>query len=145
MRLVHYIVSFQTTECRCVFCNEDTGACDCPKNTVGPNCELCLQGTYGHDPILGCQNCECERNGVIDGNVACDAKTGQCSCKPSHTGRQCNKCSIGYYNYPLCQKCDQCDSRGVDKRLCDADSGQCFCKVRSCSIQIGRASCRERV
>ncbi|XP_068678125.1 laminin subunit alpha-like [Montipora foliosa] len=115
-------------QCRCVYCNEITGACDCPTNTVGPNCELCLQGSYGHDPIFGCKDCECERNGVIDGNLACDAKTGQCICRPSHTGRQCDKCATGYYNYPLCQKCELCDERGVDKRVCDADNGKCFCK-----------------
>lgn len=121
---------FDTSECRCVFCNEFNGACDCPPNTVGPNCEFCLQGTCCYDPILGCQDCGCERFGVKGGDIACNPNTGQCNCKPSHTGKKCNKCATGYYDYPLCQKCDACDPRGVDSRICDSNDGTCFCKVR---------------
>ena len=68
---------------------------------------------------------------MVGNNIACNPNTGQCNCKPSHTGKKCKKCAVGYFNYPLCQKCESCDPRGVDSRICDSSGGTCFCKVSS--------------
>lgn len=105
-----------------------TGQCDCPPNTVGLNCELCLRGTFGYDPLLGCQECKCHDFGVVNGDIVCDAKAGQCTCKPSHGGRRCDQCAVGYHGFPHCQKCS-CDSKGVNSSVCDKRDGTCHCKV----------------
>ena len=31
---------------------------------------------------------------------------GQCKCKPNVVGRQCDRCKMGYYNFPNCEPCD---------------------------------------
>ena len=127
-------IFFHCPECRCLFCNEVSGACDCPPKTVGANCELCVLGTYGHDPIIGCRDCACDRSGVVGGDISCDAQTGQCQCRPSHQGRRCDECAPGYHGYPQkCQKCD-CDARGITGNVCDSQTGKCFCKVSWISI-----------
>lgn len=125
-------MTISISECQCVFCNEVTGACDCPPNTVGKNCEECLKGTYGYDPIRGCQDCKCDISGVRGSDVSCDVVTGKCPCKPSRTGPRCDKCAVGRFGYPLCNQCD-CDKRGVLSDVCDA-KGQCSCKVRFVAI-----------
>lgn len=39
-----------------------------------------------------CQSCNCEQQGIeSDG---CDAKTGQCYCKPGVVGKRCDKCEL---------------------------------------------------
>ena len=60
-------------------------------------CVCVLQDGYwglSEDP-QGCKACDCDVGGAYDNN--CDQSTGQCSCKPSVIGRQCNKVSPGYF------------------------------------------------
>ena len=121
------------TECECPFCDEVTGTCDCPANTVGPNCGVCRQGYCFFDPIRGCQSCQCDRIGVESNNLACDPTSCQCTCKPSHKGLRCNECAKGFHGYPLCWPCD-CDPRGVTEAVCDVNYGKCICKVR-CNVR----------
>lgn len=72
--------------------------------------------------------CHCHVEGSA--NRLCNRHSGQCVCKPNVTGRQCNKCAIGYWNVQSgvgCVPCS-CDPNGSDHRECDMYSGQCFCK-----------------
>lgn len=54
---------------------------------------------YFYSPTLhssGCSACDC---GVASDSRQCDDQTGLCRCKAGVTGRTCNKCAAGYWNY----------------------------------------------
>lgn len=103
------------------------GECICPTRVTGERCDQCEPGTYGFDPIIGCEECNCSFLGVIDGNMQCDLFNGNCSCKENVVGRQCDKCIPGYSQFPHCEKCD-CDVRGTTLDICDQYTAECFCK-----------------
>lgn len=44
----------------------------------------------------GCSACDC---GVASDSRQCDDQTGLCRCKAGVTGRTCNKCAAGFWNY----------------------------------------------
>ncbi|KAL2097309.1 hypothetical protein ACEWY4_006516 [Coilia grayii] len=69
-----------------------------------------------HDGALPCL---CDPAGSTD--TTCDPEGGQCSCRPRVIGRQCTRCSTGYYGFPYCRPC-QCG-----RRLCDEVTGECIC------------------
>jgi len=46
--------------------------------------------------------CECMTQfGAID--INCDKEDGQCRCKTGYNGRQCDKCGIGFHEFPYCK------------------------------------------
>lgn len=53
----------------------------------------------------------------------CDPSTGQCNCKGSFRGLNCNRCRSGYYGFPDCQAC-QCNPAGI-KPLPDGQLVDC--------------------
>ena len=69
---------------------------------------------------------------------------GQCPCKRYTTGRQCNRCTDGYYfltagNPDGCIACE-CNSAGIlsGNITCDIATGQCNCKVNVYGLKCGR-------
>ena len=60
--------------------------CDC--NTQ-PN-------TWNFDSCLGCEDCSCS---AASQGPSCDIKTGQCQCVPTVTGRTCDRCIAGFWDY----------------------------------------------
>ena len=44
--------------------------------------------------------CECDSQGTVPGTT-CEAKGGQCHCKPGVYGRQCDVCAPGFFNKTL--------------------------------------------
>ncbi|XP_070555377.1 laminin subunit alpha-like [Ptychodera flava] len=115
--------------CNCVtgICEEQTGECICPPNVGGPQCDQCLPQTFGYDPFIGCERCDCSLSGVRRGNGNCDLVTGQCNCKDNVAGRKCDVCSPGFFDYPQCVPCD-CDLTGTTDEICDQTSSRCLCK-----------------
>ncbi|KAM6148377.1 laminin subunit alpha-3 [Erethizon dorsatum] len=107
---------------------EGGGVCiNCQHNTAGVNCEECTKGFYRPDGVPvdaphGCTPCQCDPEHA-DG---CEQGTGRCHCKPNFRGDHCEKCAVGYSNFPLCSKCD-CNLQGVVSRICD-DQGMCLCR-----------------
>lgn len=46
----------------------------------------------------GCEECNCNKSGVLGGIAVCDIDDGQCICKPSVVARGCSECADGSYN-----------------------------------------------
>ena len=60
-------------------CDEVTGRCICPPQTVKPSCDVCDSQTFSFHPLLGCEGCDCSPTGVRpSGGLECDNVTGQC-------------------------------------------------------------------
>ncbi|KAL6491046.1 hypothetical protein MHYP_G00013910 [Metynnis hypsauchen] len=115
-------------DCGQRLCDEVTGECICPPQTVRPACEVCESRTFSYHPLLGCEGCDCSPIGVSTGDTGqCHITTGQCTCKPRIGGRQCSQCVAGYYRFPECVPCS-CNVGGVIPQICDPNSGQCLCK-----------------
>ena len=109
-------------------CDEETGACICPPRVTGARCDSCVALTYGFDPVVGCDQCNCDPHGVEGDELQCDLETGRCDCQENVVGRQCDRCLEGHWKFPHCQPCS-CDERGTDPEICDQATAQCFCKA----------------
>ncbi|CAF1597728.1 unnamed protein product, partial [Adineta ricciae] len=116
-------------QCTCPtkICNELTGDCICPPRVTGRYCDQCAPRTYGFDPLIGCEDCQCRIEGVVNGRLDCDLKTGQCPCRENIGSRTCDRCAPGHYDYPRCMRCD-CDASGTLEPICDTYTGTCLCK-----------------
>lgn len=120
-------------QCSCpptATCNEETGDCICAPFVTGTPenpCSECEENTFGYDAITGCQECNCELEGTVAGNMSCSMESGHCYCKENVEGRKCDHCSYGSYAYPDCEKCD-CDLRGTTETICNQQNAECFCK-----------------
>lgn len=66
-------------------CIETTKVC-CPVNMFGPDCVPCPGGI--ENPCNG--NGRCRGGGTRKG-------TGECRCNRGYTGKQCEECSVGFY------------------------------------------------
>uniref|UniRef100_A0A8C6VI31 Laminin subunit alpha 2 n=1 Tax=Naja naja TaxID=35670 RepID=A0A8C6VI31_NAJNA len=115
------------------------GICiNCTQNTAGFNCETCIDGYFrpkgvhpnDHQP---CQPCQCYSVGSLDGTCVKDEKRatgamhpGSCHCKPGFGGERCDRCALGYKNFPYCVPCN-CSLKGsLNDDPCE---GPCRCKV----------------
>lgn len=58
---------------------------------------MCADGYYAlkRDDVFGCEPCQCSLGGSL--NSMCDKQTGQCACRPSIVGRECNQPAFGHY------------------------------------------------
>ncbi|XP_023597830.1 laminin subunit alpha-3 isoform X2 [Trichechus manatus latirostris] len=109
-------------------CKEMTGACLCPPQTVRPQCEVCEKHSFSFHPLAGCESCNCSLRGSVGtATPECDRDSGQCRCKPRITGRQCDQCASGFYQFPECVPCN-CSQEGTEPGVCDPRTGACLCK-----------------
>ncbi|XP_062285798.1 laminin subunit alpha-3-like isoform X1 [Scomber scombrus] len=128
-------------ECGHRLCDETTGSCICPPQTVKPTCDVCQRETFSYHPLVGCEACECSPTGIKENTGRdCDRVSGQCSCKPRIGGRQCDRCAAGYYRFPDCLPCD-CNHGGVAPNVCHSDTGRCLCKRNVAGVRCD--ICRE--
>ncbi|XP_055747285.1 laminin subunit alpha-5-like [Salvelinus fontinalis] len=126
-------------QCGTRLCEPVTGDCICPPRTLLPECIQCEPQTFSCHPLVGCEVCNCSRPGVTALDVSCDTDSGQCRCKNNIIGRQCNRCTHGFYGYPNCRPCD-CNDVGTEEEVCDSYTGRCLCKE---NVQGGRCDqCR---
>ncbi|XP_022089419.1 laminin subunit alpha-like isoform X2 [Acanthaster planci] len=122
-------------------CGSSTGgACRCKNNVQGRTCNTC-EPTYWNLQMSnpeGCEPCECNVAGTINGMEECDMNSGQCLCKALVAGRSCAECRDGTFGLkaedPLgCRDC-ACDVGGSSHGACDKTTGQCVCKARVTGI-----------
>nr|XP_036864248.1 laminin subunit alpha-1 isoform X1 [Manis javanica] len=116
------------------------GVCtNCLQNTMGINCETCIDGyyrphkvsPYENDP---CRPCDCDPWGslgsvCIKDDLHSDLHKGkwpgQCPCKQGYAGEKCNHCQFGYKGYPACVSCACSRAGSVNEDPC---SEPCLCK-----------------
>ena len=103
-------------------CSPQGGQCSCRENIIGRQCQKCAPFTYGFSTD-GCKECACHPEGTTSNDLMCDRETGQCNCiSEGVTGRQCDRCKIGYYNFPNCVRCE-CHGHS---NYCDPETGECI-------------------
>ncbi|XP_065178216.1 laminin subunit beta-2-like [Sycon ciliatum] len=119
------------------FCDkmgEHAGKCICKANVQGSSCAECKPGFFNlnADNPDGCEACDCNGNGTVEGSMHCHATTGQCMCKPNADGLQCDRCKDGYSDLSTqdpagCGSC-MCDVGGSLDMQCDHVTKQCPCR-----------------
>lgn len=103
----------------------------CPPNTEGEMCEKCVINSWHYDPYEGCQICECNSEGSKGAD--CELRSGNCTCLEKYTGRKCDSCQLGFFNFPTCEQCG-CSKLGSQPASCREndcaceETGQCRCK-----------------
>lgn len=124
---------------------------NCRDHTTGINCNKCDFGYYRPVGKLLNESDVCRRKVIIFlenyiifnhfdfcYNIACDCNNfystgncsegfGKCECKEAYASPDCDRCSDGYYGYPLCKPCE-CFLNGTRGRQCEDTGGQCPCK-----------------
>ncbi|ESN99117.1 hypothetical protein HELRODRAFT_107164 [Helobdella robusta] len=109
------------------------GHCHCKENVEGTRCDTCKQGfaKLSDDHPLGCEACDCHPIGTSIEEGTCNQFTGECKCKRFVTGKQCDKCRPGYWNFGKqpqgCTPCD-CDIGGAADWNCNQMDGGCTCR-----------------
>lgn len=112
---------------RVIQCDNVTGQCPCLTNVVGQRCDQCETGYWNIFSGSGCETCNCDEMGSINGS--CDMTTGQCICKEGVSGVKCDQCIPHYYAFSQtgCSKCN-CDPSGSVSLQCEITTGQCQCR-----------------
>ncbi|CAH0547109.1 unnamed protein product [Brassicogethes aeneus] len=110
--------------------------CQCKNRVEGRICNKCKPLYWNLSPHNheGCQECNCNVDGVLGGIAICDSNAGQCICKPSVITRDCAMCIDGTYhltedNLFGCVDCE-CDVGGSINNRCDKTTGNCVCQPR---------------
>ncbi|KAM4693155.1 laminin subunit alpha-2 isoform 1-T1 [Discoglossus pictus] len=114
------------------------GVCvNCSRNTAGINCETCIDRFYRPKGVLPthsnpCRPCDCDPIGSLNDVCVKDEKQaeqgilpGSCLCKPGYGGQRCDRCALGYTDYPHCVKCN-CSVVGSSNE--DPCIAPCVCK-----------------
>ncbi|KAM9343533.1 LOW QUALITY PROTEIN: laminin subunit beta-1 [Pholidichthys leucotaenia] len=130
-------------ECNGNIDTQDAGSCDrrtgqclhCLYHTDGPFCERCELGYYGNALAQDCRRCTCVTAGTLpsacsDGQCRCNPQTGECPCRESVVGHNCDQCAPNHWNYGQergCEPCN-CDPQHSLGTHCNMFTGQCHCQ-----------------
>ncbi|XP_071494817.1 LOW QUALITY PROTEIN: usherin-like [Diadema antillarum] len=116
-------------------CTRVNGTCDCKPFTTGRTCDTCQTGYFDLQATNpnGCEPCECDQAGTVNGSITCHQETGLCTCKANVIGDKCDRCNYGFYNLAAsnllgCQPCG-CNAFGSASVYCNPEGGQCQCML----------------
>uniref|UniRef100_A0A2K5DHR9 Laminin subunit alpha-1 n=1 Tax=Aotus nancymaae TaxID=37293 RepID=A0A2K5DHR9_AOTNA len=116
------------------------GVCiNCLQNTMGINCETCIDGYYRPHKMSPyedepCRTCDCDPVGSLSSVCIKDDRhsdvhngkwPGQCPCKEGYAGEKCDHCQLGYKDYPSCVPCGCNPVGSANDEPC---TGPCLCK-----------------
>ncbi|KAM9633189.1 laminin subunit alpha-1 [Trichechus inunguis] len=116
------------------------GVCiNCRQNTMGINCETCIDGYYRPHKVSPyeddpCRPCDCDPLGSLSSICVKDDLhsdlhsgkwPGQCPCKEGYGGEKCDRCQFGYKGYPRCVRCECSLAGSVNGDPC---TEPCLCK-----------------
>ncbi|XP_037662104.1 laminin subunit alpha-1 isoform X2 [Choloepus didactylus] len=116
------------------------GVCiNCLQNTMGINCETCIDGYYRPHKVSPyeddpCLPCDCDPLGSLSSVCVRDGLhsdlhggkwPGQCPCKEGYAGERCDRCQFGYKGYPTCVRCDCSPAGSINDDPC---TEPCLCK-----------------
>ncbi|XP_032149235.1 laminin subunit alpha-1 [Sapajus apella] len=116
------------------------GVCiNCLQNTMGINCETCIDGYYRPHKVSPyedepCRACDCDPVGSLSSVCIKDDRhsdlhngkwPGQCPCKEGYAGEKCDHCQLGYKDYPSCVPCGCNPVGSANDEPC---TGPCLCK-----------------
>lgn len=74
-----FFLPLPACDCGTRLCDEVTGQCICPPHTLKTECIVCEPQTFGCHPLIGCEDCNCSRQGVQElTEPGCDVDSGQC-------------------------------------------------------------------
>ena len=120
------------------YCYE--GYCCFSRQKTSISCSTTIYGCCADETTFalgprrqGCpENCMCNELGAY-GN-RCDMFS-QCVCRKGVTGKKCDRCSHGYWNFTRmkdaaflgCDEC-RCNVNGSERLDCDQTNGECLCK-----------------
>ncbi|KAM6217502.1 laminin subunit alpha-1 [Rhynchocyon petersi] len=116
------------------------GVCiNCEQNTMGINCETCVDGYYRPNRVSPyddhpCHPCDCDPLGSLSSVCVKDdlhsdlqhgKQPGQCACKEGYAGEKCDRCQFGFKGYPICVRCECSLAGSVNEDPC---TEPCLCK-----------------
>ena len=89
----------------------DIECTNCSNGHKGLRCEFCTDNYFGEPSVgVGCMQCDCNGNIVLEESGNCDNSTGECErCVGDTTGDRCEVCSLGFYGDAITEKnCTEC-------------------------------------
>ncbi|KAM4529659.1 laminin subunit alpha-2 isoform 2-T2 [Fundulus diaphanus] len=114
------------------------GVCiGCRDNTAGINCQSCVSGYYRPTEVSAdeedpCIPCSCDPRGSISQTCVADESqaspsqpAGSCWCKEGFGGLRCDRCAVGYKDYPTCERCNCSVEGSINADPCVTP---CICK-----------------
>ncbi|KAI3421145.1 Laminin B (Domain IV) [Globodera pallida] len=110
-------------------CEQQEGQCPCKPNVIGQRCDQCAAGFFNITSGKGCDPCDCDPLGTLDGGKVCDMQSGQCKCKKGVIGQKCDQCAPRHFGFGASKGCSECvcNQFGAEHSQCDIHNGQCLC------------------